>query len=265
MHQNDTNLSKYSLMTFFSPIKLNPELHASPTLLGLVTHRGEIGLYELLSQVLGSFHGTFWQRYAKMFYLPTGPQQTQLLVGPVSVLALSPSSLMPFSELFPHGTARGWQLWQVGALSPLCPSHGVTLSFALCLQEGYFLYNWFGHFNQLILPVFSLLTLELALSSWVGCVGKILVLKKPKPFLTPFPRPRGAVTPRKGLERSNVSQTLGHTWFQLSLHPAGSALCWIQHFSMPPSILKPVVHERGMKMLLGVPELHGDTLLPLAA
>lgn len=62
----------------------------------------------------------------------------------------------------------------VGALSLLCPSHGVTLCFALCLQEGYFRYNSSGPFNQVVFPVFCLLTL----SSWIlplqGFVGTIL-------------------------------------------------------------------------------------------
>lgn len=69
-------------------------------------------------------------------------------------------------------------MWEVGALSLLCPSHGVTLCSALCLQEGYFIDNCFGHFNQAIFPTFCLLTSELALSSWIpplqGCVGIIL-------------------------------------------------------------------------------------------
>lgn len=81
------------------------------------------------------------QHYRKMLYFPIGPQQTQVLVDPISgvppppFLSLSLTALMPFAAFFLRGTAEGLSTassrdgsrgrWEV------CPcsarSRGVTL------------------------------------------------------------------------------------------------------------------------------------------
>lgn len=185
MHQSDTNLSKYSLM-IFSPIKLNPELHPSPALLGL----------EKLAFM--SCFLRFWSRSTaisgsvteRSLTFPRGHNKSSFgepsfSPFPVSSLPDAICRALPIwhCQGIKCHQQQGWQVWEVGALSLLCPSHGVTLCFILCLQDGYFIQNSFGHFSLAIFPVFCLLTLGLALPSWMvplqGSVGTVLAPEGP--------------------------------------------------------------------------------------